>query len=836
MITKFAKAEILDVRSSVKRQKSASLEKFSSIGDKTDYRVEDGYIYTKVRAISSRVNKNNDGWPSEELAKAYSTFIGKPIFVDHNNTDPTKARGVIVDARLHVENDLQKASALDPYYASAPDNHKPPTWIELLLETDARRFPKLAQAIMSGDIDSVSMGANVERTQCNICDNWATSAQEYCDHIKSKGASFDFFESSTGSKTSKKSYEDCYDIHFFEISYVFDPADSTALVLEKISKEKTALRNEENLPQSDLIKIPDRVNTLRQEEPCPECGNEMEDGKCEVCGYEKPADGGPEVRENQPPESLANPDIDQARENLDELSQLGPNPDEVPGPNYGQMSPNVPPGSGLPTPATRGPAVGSPLSQPGGGFGGGGSGLGTFSTVKGSDTKVVNSEWEIVKDAGLLTRVEKPILPPNRITNDKVVNPKTLENPQKPVESNTKENQNMSKEDKLNEALGNLQEYLSSKTAAEPTWSDGHTEHQDVETAVDAGPAPDTMTFPDRGQEDPVTSEVGSAGQGPIGVAASTHEAGEMPDFIKEKMKDKEDKDEDKDEDEKEDEKKEKKESASKEEDDTCKKCGKNPCKCDDDEEKKEKEEKKEAASKSDKNDDEEDEDEKEEKDEDENKEKKASKKMARILGVERHEVVAMLAAAGTDLVLDVVEEMILDKKAVKKAVKQARKEAAQQGITAPGAEAQNRVAVDGDLLEEVGEGTKTFGSDDFHVGDPIGGDSANTLGGPIGTAFASEDDVRSHIFRSLKIAETEIELGLIEEDEKFERASSLEKESSQELDAREETLVRVKKNSSRTASKKVAGRVPSLKTASFQTHSSTVVSSEEADDASLFM
>jgi hypothetical protein len=826
MITKFAKAEILDVRSSKKKQKNASLDKFASIGDKTNYRIEDGYIYTKVRAISSRVNKNNDGWPSEELAKAYSTFVGKPIFVDHNNSDPTRARGVVVDARLHVEEDLQKASAFDPYYATAPNNHKPPTWIELLLETDARQFPKLAQAIISGDIDSVSMGANVERTQCNICDNWATSAQEYCSHIKSKGASFDFFEASSGSKTSRKSYEDCYDIHFFEISYVFDPADSTALVLDKIASVKTALMNEENIPQSDLEKIPDRVNTLRQEEPCPDCGNDMEDGKCEVCGFETPADGGPEVRENQPPESLANPDIDAAKDNL---SELGPNPDEIAGPNYGEMSPNVPPGSGLPTPVTRGPAAGSPLSQPGGGFAGGGSGLGTFSTVKGSDTKVVNSEWEIVKDAGLLTRVEKPTLPPNRITNDKVVSPKTLENPQKPVESNTKENQNMSKEDKLNEALGNLQEYLSSRTAAEPTWSDGHTEHQDPTMDVDAGPAPSTMTFSDEGQEDPVTSDVGSAGQGPIGVAASTHESGEMPDFIKEKMKAKEDKDKDKDEDEDEDDKEEKKddkkEAASKDEDDEDKDE-------DDKKEEKKKDDKKEAASKY-----EDDEEDEEDKDEDDKKEeKKPSKKMANVLGIQRHEVLAMLSTAGTDLVLDVVEEMILDKKSVKKAVKQARKEAAEQGITAPGAEAQNRVALDGDLLEEVGEGTKTFGSDDFHVVDPIGGDNANTLGGPIGTAFASEDDVRSHIFRSLKIAETEIELGLIEESEKFERASSLEKESSQELDARQETLVRVKKNSSRTASKKVAGRVPSLKTASFQTQSSTAVSSEELDDSSLFM
>lgn len=818
MITKFAKAEILDFRTSASRTENASLEKFASIGDKTNYRLEDGYIYTKVRAISSRVNKNNDGWPSEELAKAYNTFIGKPIFVDHNNSDPTRARGVVVDARLHIDDDLQKASALDPYYATAPDNHKPPTWIELLLETDARQFPKLAQAIISGDIDSVSMGANVERTQCNICSNWATSVQEYCDHIKSKGASFDFFESSTGSRSSRKSYEDCYDVHFFEISYVFDPADSTALVLDKISKAKTALIHEhhpaeikkDTTPQSDLVKVPDEVDTLRQEKPCPQCGNDMASGQCEVCGYDQPADVN--LDENQPPQSLSDPDIDQARQNLSELS---PNPDMVPGPNSGEMVPNSP--SGLPSPAIKGgPSAGSAFDNPGGGFGGGGAGIGTFATVKDTNTKVVNSEWEIVKDAGLLTRVEKPTLPPNRITNDKVVNPKTLKNPQKPVESNTKEIQNMSEQDKLSQALSNLEDYLSSKTAAEPVWSDGHTEHQDPEMAVDAGPAPATMTFPDEGQEDPVTSEVGSAGQGPIGVAASVHESGEMPDFIKKKMEDKKMKEEDEEgenkkseeseeKEEKEEKDEKKKSAASDEDDDTCKECGKKPCKCDDkDDEKEEKKDKKE----------------------------KASKKMAGVLGIKRNQVLAMLDAAGTDLVLDVVEEMLFDTKAVKKA----RKEAAASGVTAPGAEAQDRVSVDAPLLEEVGDHTKTFGSDDFHVGDPITSENANSLGGPIGTAFSSEDDVRSHIFRSLKIAETEIQLGLIEEGDKFERAASLEKESSQELDAREETLVRVKKSSVRTASKKVAGRVPSLKTANFQTHSSTVVSSEETDDSSLFM
>ena len=222
---KFASADVLAVKSTGERLKTASLDKFAEYDD---YRTDDGYLYVRVRAISSRVNKNHDGWPSAELDKSWRTFIGKPIFVDHHNHDPSRARGVIADAKIHVE-DSQKAAALDPYYASAPAAHKPPTWIELLLEVDAKRFPKLAKAIISGEIDSVSMGANVEMSKCSHCGNEAATPDEFCNHIRSKGALHDFVDEH-GTKTSKKSYEDCYKIGFFEISFVFDPADETALV------------------------------------------------------------------------------------------------------------------------------------------------------------------------------------------------------------------------------------------------------------------------------------------------------------------------------------------------------------------------------------------------------------------------------------------------------------------------------------------------------------------------------------------------------------------------------------------------------------------------------
>jgi len=435
-------AQVLSLKGSQDRAHTASLEK---IGEFEDYRTEDGYLYARIRAISSRVNKNHDGWPSVELAGGkdtfdkhakqhqagftvqasaedserygFSTFLGKPVFVDHNNSNPDRARGVIVDAKLHVED--HHTSAHDPYYSSSSvdPEHLPPTWVELLLEVDAKSFPKLAKAIVAGSkdptkgIDGFSMGCDVERSVCNICKNSATAPDEYCKHVKLKGAEFDAIDNH-GRKTSKKSYENCYGIKFFEISAVFDPADETALIKEvkasiakeankhhmdgvndkedrqythikkqymadgkseeeaaeiaarTVNKQKSSghdilnvrdmteymdeaedkanaamrtgnmdeaqywmqkyhdwanqLQNmtgvewrptastktaENPLPQSDMMTVPEYVDTLRKDEVCPVCGSSMEEEhQCDVCGYVAPPDG------------MDNPDLEKAHQ------------------------------------------------------------------------------------------------------------------------------------------------------------------------------------------------------------------------------------------------------------------------------------------------------------------------------------------------------------------------------------------------------------------------------------------------------------------------------------------------------------------------------------------
>ena len=77
---------------------SQSIELHNVTLEDFDFKPEPGYVYAVSRAISSRVNANYDGWPVDQIKKSYKTFVGRPIYVEHNNSDPERARGVILDA------------------------------------------------------------------------------------------------------------------------------------------------------------------------------------------------------------------------------------------------------------------------------------------------------------------------------------------------------------------------------------------------------------------------------------------------------------------------------------------------------------------------------------------------------------------------------------------------------------------------------------------------------------------------------------------------------------------------------------------------------------------
>jgi len=185
--------------------------------DFPNFKPEKGYVYAASRAISSRVNANYDGWPVDQIKKGYKTFIGRPIYVEHNNSDPDRARGVILDA-------MYKEAKLDSGVIDAS--------VYCLMEVDAQSFPKLASAIMDGKLKAVSMGADVEGTQCSACGKYASKPSEYCVHIpRMKGRTVTVYKE--GSRSESLVFESCIKPNFFELSFVFDPADESAWLTDK---------------------------------------------------------------------------------------------------------------------------------------------------------------------------------------------------------------------------------------------------------------------------------------------------------------------------------------------------------------------------------------------------------------------------------------------------------------------------------------------------------------------------------------------------------------------------------------------------------------------------
>ncbi|QDH91728.1 hypothetical protein SEA_PHRAPPUCCINO_53 [Mycobacterium phage Phrappuccino] len=201
---------------------------------------EPGFVYAQVRAISARVNQNFDAWPSGELQKAAHTFVGKPIFVNHKNFDVKRARGKVVAAR---------------YIESGDDKY-----IETIMEVDAQRYPKLAKEIVDGGLDSVSMGVEAGFTVCSACNNRATDEHEFCDHVRHhKGQKIWVTNHKTGKREQKLVYEDCFKLGFFELSWVFDPADETALT------SRVMVANNGRVAYGET-EVPEDIDTLRDDE------------------------------------------------------------------------------------------------------------------------------------------------------------------------------------------------------------------------------------------------------------------------------------------------------------------------------------------------------------------------------------------------------------------------------------------------------------------------------------------------------------------------------------------------------------------------------------------
>ena len=170
---------------------------------------------------SQYVNNNFDAWERKLLLACFRTFVGGENYVEHIQI-PELSKGKIIDAAARDIGDS--------------------IYVDILVATDRKHRP-LISAITSGQLQTLSMGCQVEFTTCTKCGNVAYDETQLCNHIRYfKGNEF---VDALGKK--RRIAELCGHIldepgsvKFIEASWVANPAFPGAVLRNILSPEEIA--------------------------------------------------------------------------------------------------------------------------------------------------------------------------------------------------------------------------------------------------------------------------------------------------------------------------------------------------------------------------------------------------------------------------------------------------------------------------------------------------------------------------------------------------------------------------------------------------------------------
>jgi len=116
--------------------------------------------------VKPHKNNNGDIFPEIELKKAASKWVGMPLCKDHESSSVDGIRGIILDT--HYDDKLKQVVGL--------------------CALDRVNYADLARKVETGIVRYGSMGTAVETSVCSDCQNFAKTANEYCNHVKSRTA------------------------------------------------------------------------------------------------------------------------------------------------------------------------------------------------------------------------------------------------------------------------------------------------------------------------------------------------------------------------------------------------------------------------------------------------------------------------------------------------------------------------------------------------------------------------------------------------------------------------------------------------------------------------
>jgi len=189
----------------------AAAEAYCISGDIKDY------VIAEVPIVEGNVpNRNMDCFLTSRLVEfvpkfgvqAFQTFVGKPVFYEHQHEDNTKAKGVILDASMKQVNGR---------------------WFTMILKAfDRTKDRQLAEDVLNGRRRGHSMSAWTAFMDCSHCGHrWDTSYPSACDCIKGDARSRvqGKFLGKGQVLNGNLVYDAVYEYHFFESSSVGDPAN-----------------------------------------------------------------------------------------------------------------------------------------------------------------------------------------------------------------------------------------------------------------------------------------------------------------------------------------------------------------------------------------------------------------------------------------------------------------------------------------------------------------------------------------------------------------------------------------------------------------------------------
>lgn len=177
------------------------------------------------------INNNGDAWERSLLLSTYRTFIGAHNYLEHIQL-PELSKGFIVDA---IARDLGKTC-----------------YIDILVATD-RKHTALVSDIMSGKIDSMSMGCVSLFTICTKCGNVASDDAQLCPCIQYGGKGSKYIVDGAQHQISELIGHVSVpnSNHFIEASWVHQPAFTGAVRRNIINPNASQLSSKIN--KSKLI-------------------------------------------------------------------------------------------------------------------------------------------------------------------------------------------------------------------------------------------------------------------------------------------------------------------------------------------------------------------------------------------------------------------------------------------------------------------------------------------------------------------------------------------------------------------------------------------------------